>query len=460
MAEIKLVIVTHVLAASYHACVSTFNAKENSELFFQTRLAPKRYLEFWSAPSGSSRGRQRVEALCERFSNKPVRGNELFTELEHDLAVVNRSIVYVPEKAIFSLDDDHQSLRSRAVTQVTNLAQVNNPKKALGLVNNAVCSALTSAFIASHYTPPGEKLIHIWERLVQLIQGAASPGSLTPMTDAVFAADRSYNSTETIQLINERLGATAIGTRKRSLDYPFVFGDGPISKTHKGMIVSEKGCRAVYSATKKAAASGKKVQALLYREGYSVTIAAMYHNDVENFGAHSYTLIPKNGYRELLSEEGIRQAQEVFCASDVNRGEGGRAPCRSDALCLRLNFTFALQNVQHFTLLQSGDPGWFLARSFQFTSRTTYSFLSSSCRNFDRNMSGLANNLRGRQLDYGAHRLPNDYTEVTTALCTKWDIVLDTIKMRKSNQQANNPRADALTQLRQSTSASLTVLRK
>ena len=251
VAEIKLVIVTHVLAASYHACVSTINAKENSEFFFQTTLAPKRYLEVWSALSGSSRGRQRVEALCEGWSNKPVRGNELITELEHDLAVVNRSIVYVPGKTIFSLDDDHQKLRSRAVTQLTNLAQVNNPKKALGPVNNAVCSALTSAFIASHYTRPGEKLIHIWERLVQLIQGAATPGSLTPMTDAVFAADRGYNSTETIQLINERLGATAIGSHKRSLDYPFVFGDGPISKKHKGMIVSEKGCRAVYSATKK-----------------------------------------------------------------------------------------------------------------------------------------------------------------------------------------------------------------
>ena len=211
---------------------------------------------------------------------------------------------------------------------------------------------------------------------------------------------------------------------------------------------------------KKPAASGKKVQALLYREGYSGRIAAMYHNDVKNFGAHSYTLIPKDGYRELFSEEGAQQAREVFCASDVNRGEGGRALCRSDALRLRLNFTFALQNVQHFTLLQSEDPGWFLARSFQFTSRTTYSFLSSFCRNFDSNMSGLANNLRGRQLDYGAHRLPNDYTEVTNAFCTKWDIVLDTIKMRKSTQQANNPRADALTQLRQSTSASLTVLRK
>lgn len=85
----------------------------------------------------------------------------------------------------------------------------------------------------------GEILIHIWERLFKLIQGAATPGSLTPMADAVLAADGGYNSTETIELINERLGATAIGTHKRSLDYTFKFGDGP-TKTHKRMILSEK----------------------------------------------------------------------------------------------------------------------------------------------------------------------------------------------------------------------------
>lgn len=45
VAEIKLVIVIHVTAASYHACVATANAQENSEIFFRTSLAPSRYLE-------------------------------------------------------------------------------------------------------------------------------------------------------------------------------------------------------------------------------------------------------------------------------------------------------------------------------------------------------------------------------------------------------------------------------
>ena len=102
VAENKLVVVTHILAASYLACVSTVKEKGNIEFFFQTRLAPKRYLEVWLALSGSSRSRQRVEALCEGWSNKPVRGNGLITELEQELAILNRSIVCVPGK-LFSV---------------------------------------------------------------------------------------------------------------------------------------------------------------------------------------------------------------------------------------------------------------------------------------------------------------------------------------------------------------------
>ena len=166
--------------------------------------------------------RQRVETFQRGWFNKPTRGNALITEMEQELASINRSLVYVLDSTIFSLDDDHQRLRSRAVAALTNLSQVNNPQKALRPLNNAVCSALTSAFIARHYSRPGEKIIHIWERLTQLIQGAATPGRLRPMPDAVFAADRGYNSKETISFINERLGATGIGTHKRSLDYPFV----------------------------------------------------------------------------------------------------------------------------------------------------------------------------------------------------------------------------------------------
>ena len=120
--------------------------------------------------------RQRVETYQGGWFKKPTRGNALITEMEQELASINRSLVYVPDSTIFSFDDDHQRLRSRAVTALTNLSQVNNPQKALGPLNNAVCSALTSAFIASYYSRQGEKIIHIWEKLTQMIKGAATFG--------------------------------------------------------------------------------------------------------------------------------------------------------------------------------------------------------------------------------------------------------------------------------------------
>lgn len=77
-----------------------------------------------------------------------------------------------------------------------------------------------------------------------MIQGAGAPGSILSIIDAVFAADRRYNSQEMIYFVYELLGATLIGTHKRNFDFPFVFGDGPVSKRHKGMVVSEKVYRA------------------------------------------------------------------------------------------------------------------------------------------------------------------------------------------------------------------------
>ena len=60
-------------------------------------------------------------------------GNQLITELKNELAAVNHSILYVPFQTVLSLYDDHQRLRSPAETQLTNLSQINNPQKALGL---------------------------------------------------------------------------------------------------------------------------------------------------------------------------------------------------------------------------------------------------------------------------------------------------------------------------------------
>ena len=87
-----------------------------------------------------------------------------------------------------------------------------------------------------------------WARLVQMIQGNPTEGSLRPMADAIFASDRGYNEKGTIRFLCQKLNASAIRTHNRSLGITFVFGEGRISKKHKGMVIAEKGCRSMYSA--------------------------------------------------------------------------------------------------------------------------------------------------------------------------------------------------------------------
>ena len=237
LGELMAVIAQHILCSSYGESVTTVSSRENCTFFFQMAVDADRYKEVWSALSCTKQKRARVEHTTTGWANKPSRGNALITEMEQECAAVNRRLLYVPGATIFSLDDDHLRLSSRAVTQYTNLQQLNNPSKALGPVSNALCSALNPWILACHYSRPREKLVDVWERLVRLVQGAPTRGAIAPMADAIFAADRGYNVKETISFINETLGATGLGTHKRSLDFPYVFGNGPIAKRHKGMPV-------------------------------------------------------------------------------------------------------------------------------------------------------------------------------------------------------------------------------
>ena len=157
-------------------------------------VAADRHKEVWSAMSCTKQKRARVEYTTTGWPNKPSRSNALITEMEQDCAALNRRLLYIPDATLFSLDDDHLRLSSRAVTQYTNLQQLNNPSKALGPGSNALCSALNLLILACHYSRPREKIVDVWERLVRLVQGAPTRGSISPLDDAIFAADRGYNA--------------------------------------------------------------------------------------------------------------------------------------------------------------------------------------------------------------------------------------------------------------------------
>lgn len=145
------------------------------------------------------------------------------TLLETEIAAINSNLLYVPEGTISSLDDDHLRLSSRDVSNLTNLQHINNPKEWLGPACNALCSALCSFFLVGDITRKGEQIIHVWVRLVQLLQGAPARGTIASMTDAIFASEMGYCCPESIKFINEELHASDLGTQKRSLDFPFIF---------------------------------------------------------------------------------------------------------------------------------------------------------------------------------------------------------------------------------------------
>lgn len=171
----------------------------------------------------------------------------------------------------------------------------------LGSGGNTLASAPTSVFFACHFTRGGEKLVHTWERLIQMLQGASTTGALRPMGEAIFAADRGYNTKETLNFIGNKLGASILGAHRRDLTYPFVFGSDPMSRRHKGMAVSENGCGAVYVATLKSNSSsrpiGRDLETCLYRKSYSSRIAAMVHNNRRLFKSRSFTAVPHNRLR-------------------------------------------------------------------------------------------------------------------------------------------------------------------
>ena len=108
-------------------------------------------------------------------------------EIDQEVAAYNGRLLYVPGATILSLDDYYLRIASRAVTTLTCLQQYKNPKKGLGPVGNELCSALNPVFFGYHFTIEGKKLLHVWQHLIQLLQGTATMGSFLRMTDAIIA---------------------------------------------------------------------------------------------------------------------------------------------------------------------------------------------------------------------------------------------------------------------------------
>ena len=170
--------------------------------------------------------------------------------------------------------------------------------------------------------------MHTWERLAQLLQGVSTTGALRPMPDVIFAADRGYNSKQTIHFVSEVPGASFLGTQKRDLWYPYVFGDGPISRRHNGMVVSENGCRTVYTerykngGSRTPAAGG--AEACVYRESFPGHVAALVRNNASLFPSRCFTIVFRDKYQEEAATRKLDSAMIVHDVPPTNEWDSRR----------------------------------------------------------------------------------------------------------------------------------------
>lgn len=371
---------------------------DKKDCFMNMGISSKRYIEVWSALSGKA---QRCDAdhFDEHWHLRSSDACTFLTEMEAEVASINRRLVFVPTSSILSVDEDHIRMRSKRVSRETNLSHINNPTKALGPVKNAVCSSLTAVYIAGHCTRQNDGPQDIWERVVHLVQGAATIASLTPMPDTIFNSDRQYNRKRSILFVHERLQSTHLGTFKRGYENPFSFGDTPIAKHHKGMKVAERGCRALYAARASWSSRGEPIEASVYRESCGGRVASFIHNSIERFGSHKFALITRPGFSSQLSVEALnsfRASQDMMeqsrldshgrrvtrnslvCSSAANGTdeEEKTSDAESDAKLSHVFLNEIYRSVRHLTLLQSEDPIWFLLRAFRFTSSTSHTFFT------------------------------------------------------------------------------------
>lgn len=247
------------------------------------------------------------------------------------------------------------------------------------------------------------------------------------MPEAIFAADRGYNSKETIEFVPDTLGATLIGTHKGDLWIPFVFGDGPITRRHRGMVVSEKGVRAVYSAWLKKgrrSTTTRAIEACVYRESCSGRIAAFVHNNSRIFPSRCFTVVVKEAFLTGSVPKKLDLALTVYDASMRDKRAG-----RVEELGRKQHTDIVLSRVNLLTYYQSEDPVWFLLRAFRFTSRTAHGFLSCISRDYDWHVRALSKLLFGTRLTAGSALLPATASETEQCLKARWNTLIETLGM-------------------------------
>lgn len=365
--EFRLCLLAYLRAAVYRTSITrTFSEEEKLWYGLQGRIpvGMHRCLDVLRALGGPQPAASEM-----RWEHRSSETKRFLGLLEERVTSINAQLFLTPA-TILSIDDDHIRQRSRKVAEETHLKIVNNPKKAVGPVQTACSSALTGFFVSGHYSVKGENILATFEQLFMDIQGARHPSDLGPMTELIVAADRGYLSNETVRFIIHDLGASFIGTHKRAHGYPFVYGSSGLATKHRGMVIPEKGGRAVFYATKmskgraKAYVPGAKLTAIAYREAVNGRVA-LFLTSVKEFSI-GWSTVPRRVSTKIAagSDAGgllLHGYRVIYRAGeDIERYPGYAA------------FRECLSALQELTRQQSSCKGWFIQRSFRFTSKTCF----------------------------------------------------------------------------------------
>lgn len=269
-----------------------------------------------------------------------------------------------------------------------------------------------------------------------IVAGASTNGALRPMPDEVFAADRAYNSKETISFVSDALGASLLRTYRRALWFLYVFGDGPISCHHKVMDVSETGWRAIYTSRLKAVGSNivRGSEACVYRESCSGRIDALVHKNSSMFTSRCFTIVLCDTFRTATAAQKLDAAMTVF-DSDALLVESPRRPTRSISGVVtgttgKAKVDQVLARDVLMTFLQSEDPIWFLLRASRFTSRTGHGFIATVARDYVPSIRSMAWLIHGKNLIQDRQLLNPDVDEERQQISGKRDDVIRTLGLK------------------------------
>ena len=386
--ELRLCIIAYLRCALYNASFEDTFSKQESRWYGlggTLNIKRNRCMEVMQALSGPSSARTGLSWEIVSTEAKSYLGR-----LEEYICSINTPL-FLTSNTIISLDDDHIRQRSRKVNEITSLKVVNNPKKAIGPVQTACCSALTGFYICGHYSTVGENLKATFEKLFMSIQGLRHPEDITTRPGLIIACDRGYITKDTIDFILHRLGADVIGTHKRTLGFPFTYGSGAVSIRHKGIKIPEQGARAVFYAKKVvrpgvSISSSRRVSltAIAYREAVNGRIAFLVTSlrslggGWSSISAMSRILFTRHvSYSESFSTNTAVGTLHTESLVGFKRVPFENVSAENTNCEVPLEFTTLLSELTCFTEAQSECRAWFIQRAFKFTSRTSCGYLRS-----------------------------------------------------------------------------------